>query len=177
MPMIREESEPRILVPVDGSEGSDAAVIKAGELALALGGRLDILHVSYFDSLTDAEEDSWLPDAVAGAVGEEQRSVIRHSLALLPKEVTAESWQRTGTPATEILKFAQEQEVCLIVIGGRGLGLMESLFLGSVSRKVVEASKISVLVVKAGEHHQPQPEEKASILPEISRFLKGTLGR
>lgn len=177
VPMVREEKEPRILVPVDGSEGSDAAVVKAGELALALGGCLDILHVSYFDSTTDAEEDSWLPDIVAGAVGKEQRSVIRHSLELLPPEVTVESWQRTGTPATEILKFAQEQHDSLIVIGGRGLGLMEGLFLGSVSQKVVEESRISVLVVKAGEQHQPEPEEKASILPDISRFLKETLGK
>ena len=59
----------RILVPVDGSEGSAQAVALAADLALATDCTLDILHVSYFDSKTDSQADSWLPDEVAGAVG------------------------------------------------------------------------------------------------------------
>ena len=66
----------RILVPVDGSEGSGQAVALAGELALATGCTLDILHVSYFDSSTDSQSDSWLPEEVAGAVGCQQQEVL-----------------------------------------------------------------------------------------------------
>ena len=45
----------RILVPVDGSGASDQAVRFAAILADATGASVDILHVSYFDSSTDAE--------------------------------------------------------------------------------------------------------------------------
>ena len=56
----------RILVPVDGSGASDQAVRFAAILADATGASVDILHVSYFDSSTDADEVSWLPECVAG---------------------------------------------------------------------------------------------------------------
>ena len=63
-------------MPVDGSEGSAQAVALAGELALSTGCTLDILHVSYFDSSTDSQADSWLPDEVAGDVGNRQQEVL-----------------------------------------------------------------------------------------------------
>ena len=175
--MVRNDEKPRLLVPVDGSDSSDAAVEKAAELALALNAGLDILYVSYFDSSTDAEEDSWLPDIVSGAVGEEQRSVIERAMSHVPEGVDAKCWQRTGNPAAEIMKLAEELHSCLIVIGGRGLGLMEGLLLGSVSHQIIEESKISVLVVKAGEHLQPPEENKEqdSFLPDfsgLSRLVK-----
>ena len=58
----------RILVPVDGSGASDQAVRFAAILADATGASVDILHVSYFDSSTDADEVSWLPECVAGPI-------------------------------------------------------------------------------------------------------------
>ena len=56
----------RILVPVDGSAGSDKAVDTAVLLAEASGAAIDLLYVSYFDSGTDDAlgQVSWLPDSV-----------------------------------------------------------------------------------------------------------------
>ena len=70
----------RILVPVDGSDGAAQAVALAADLALATDCTLDILHVSYFDSKTDSQADSWLPDEVAAS---SRKCWTRHERACL----------------------------------------------------------------------------------------------
>ena len=44
----------RILVPVDGSASSDAAVRFAAQTARSMRAQIDVLYVSYFDHATDA---------------------------------------------------------------------------------------------------------------------------
>jgi nucleotide-binding universal stress UspA family protein len=53
-----------------------------------------------------------------------------------------------GDPADEILRYAEEAGADLIVTGSRGLGGLKGLFLGSVSRKLVEGAKCPCLIVK-----------------------------
>lgn len=53
-----------------------------------------------------------------------------------------------GDPAEEILRHADDQGVDLIVVGSRGLGDLRSLFLGSVSHKLIADGKCPCLVVK-----------------------------
>ena len=55
----------RILVPVDASDTSRRALQFAANLAEEMGSKLDVLHVTYFTSETDAQEESWLPDAIS----------------------------------------------------------------------------------------------------------------
>lgn len=173
---VKSEKEPRFLVPVDGSECAGLAVETAGELARAVNGRLDILHVSYFDSATDAaeDEDSWLPEIVTSAAGKEHESSLEQAKLHVPKDVPAQYWQRTGVPAEEILKLAQELESSLIVVGGRGLSVMQGFLLGSVSQQLLEESRISVLVVKEG-REQADKKESGSLLPDVSSRLSNII--
>ncbi|HEX9770312.1 MAG TPA: universal stress protein [Kiloniellales bacterium] len=53
-----------------------------------------------------------------------------------------------GDPADEILRYAEPNGIDLIATGSRGLGGLKSLFLGSVSHKLVENAKCPCLVVK-----------------------------
>ena len=54
---------------------------------------------------------------------------------------------RSGDAATEILEYADAQDVNLIVTGSRGLSSVKGWLLGSVSRKLIYHSKCSVLVI------------------------------
>ena len=54
---------------------------------------------------------------------------------------------RSGDAATEILQYAEAQEVNLIVTGSRGLSAVQGWLLGSVSRKLIYHSRCSVLVI------------------------------
>ena len=54
-----------------------------------------------------------------------------------------------GDAAKEIINYAKENQIALIVCGSRGLSPFKGWLLGSVSRKLVHYSECSVLVVKA----------------------------
>ncbi|MGB9521768.1 MAG: universal stress protein [Anaerolineales bacterium] len=55
---------------------------------------------------------------------------------------------KRGDAATEILQYAKEKQVDLIVAGSRGLSRVSAWLLGSVSRKIIHYAKCSVLVVR-----------------------------
>jgi nucleotide-binding universal stress UspA family protein len=53
-----------------------------------------------------------------------------------------------GDAATEIMDYAITEQIDLIVAGSRGMSNFKSLWVGSVSRKLVHYSECSVLIVK-----------------------------
>jgi len=53
-----------------------------------------------------------------------------------------------GDPAEEVLRHAENNGVDLIVAGSRGLGNLRSLFLGSVSHKLIADGNCPCLIVK-----------------------------
>ena len=139
----------RILVPVDGSDASLKALDTAVLLARASGAVLDILTVAYFASETDTEHlVSWLPESVTRPIGPVVHEALSHAEAHVRGVVPYELHERTGTPAEEILRFAEEHGREPIVIGGRGLGRVEGLLFGSVSQEVTEQAKGTEIVVK-----------------------------
>jgi nucleotide-binding universal stress UspA family protein len=138
----------RILVPVDGSEGSNRAIAMASAIAEGTGATLYLLHVSYFDRTTDDVTESWLPSSITAPAGREEEEILTRARQLIPDTVTVECHHRTGTPAEEILSFTEEHHVDLIVIGGRKLGLVEGFFAGSVSREILKSAPVSVLLAR-----------------------------
>lgn len=53
-----------------------------------------------------------------------------------------------GRPAIQIVKYANNNNVDLIIIGNRGIGAFKKLVMGSVSEEISNDSKCSVLIVK-----------------------------
>ncbi len=53
-----------------------------------------------------------------------------------------------GDAATEIMDYVRSKQIDLIVTGSRGFGNLKSIWVGSVSRKLVHYSDCSVLIVK-----------------------------
>ena len=139
----------RILVPVDGTENSDHVVDVAVSLAQVLKGSLDILFVSYFDSDTDDfREDSWLPASVAGPTFKEVDAALERAHVRVPSTVPVVLHHETGVPARQILSFLREHETDMVVLGGRGLGVVQGFLMGSVSQQVIEEAPCAVVVVK-----------------------------
>ncbi|MFQ5559283.1 MAG: universal stress protein [Nitrospinota bacterium] len=68
---------------------------------------------------------------------EEEKKVLK------PKTVILQ-----GTPFLEIINFAKEKEIDLIVIATHGRTGLDHVFFGSVSEKVVRKASCSVYVVK-----------------------------
>ena len=134
-----------ILVPVDGSEGADRAIEKAVMLAQTCGAKLNFLYVANINQLAI---NAVLSDAILDSVTKAGNVILDRALEMVPAGVAKESFSDTGSPAVVILDFAETNDIDLIVMGSRGLGVVKGVLLGSVSQYVVEQSKCPVLVVK-----------------------------
>ena len=134
-----------ILVPVDGSEGADRAIEKAVMLAQICAAKLNFLYVANINQLAI---NAVLSDAILDSVTKAGNVILDRALEMVPEGVAKESFSDTGAPAVVILDFAETNDIDLIVMGSRGLGVVKGVLLGSVSQYVVEQSKCPVLVVK-----------------------------
>ena len=134
-----------ILVPVDGSEGSDRAVTEAISIAEACEAKLNFLYVANINQLAI---NACLSDAILEAVTKAGNVVLDRAMEMVPSGIEKEAFSETGSPAVVILDFATSNDMDLIVMGSRGLGLFKGALIGSVSQKVVEESPIPVMVIK-----------------------------
>ena len=134
-----------ILVPVDGSEGSDRAIAEAVELAQACSAKVNFLYVANINQLAI---NGCLSDAILDAVTKAGNVILDRAMEMVPAGVEKEAFSETGSPAVIILDFADNHPTDLIVMGSRGLGVVKGVLLGSVSQYLVEQSKCPVLVVK-----------------------------
>ncbi len=86
------------------------------------------------------------------AVFEEARKQLPESLRSGVQTITGSHDARHG-----IVTAADEWGAELIVVGARGLGTLERMLLGSVSRAVVHAAKVPVWVARAGKKNLGHP--------------------
>lgn len=139
----------KLLVAVDGSKHSKRALAMAKEIGKAFESEITVVYVmedikkppyttmnKYHSQLHDTfeVEGHKMLDAALESFKDYGHNVGK----LLLK----------GSPGNEIVKESENGNYDLIIIGSRGLGAISRFMLGGVSNKVVNKSKISVLVVK-----------------------------
>ncbi|HZH92950.1 MAG TPA: universal stress protein [Tissierellaceae bacterium] len=135
----------KILVPIDGSDCSKKALMKAKDLGKAFGSHITILTI--IDSIRYLDMDFKF-DAVRDGIDLSKQLLVTalEDFKDYPGEV--ETLYKTGDVAEEIIDVAEEGGFDLIVMGSRGLGVFSRTILGSVSHKVIQHSKTTVMVVK-----------------------------
>jgi nucleotide-binding universal stress UspA family protein len=140
----------KILVAVDFSESSIAALRYATFLAEGSGATLTLVHA--------VEPCIYPEDLSAGRTGAEvdARWIKEHTERMETLEKTIKSDISTtvivvkGKPWTQIVQVAQSQNADLVVIGRHGqTGLKEAL-MGSTGERVVRHTERPVLVVHGG---------------------------
>ena len=134
-----------ILVPVDGSEGSDRAITHAISMAEVCNAKLNFLYVANINQLAI---NACLSDAILEAATKAGNVILDRAMAMMTTGIEKDAFSETGSPAVVILDFATSNNTDLIVMGSRGLGIVKGVLLGSVSQYIVEQSKCPVLVVK-----------------------------
>ena len=151
-----------VLVPTDFSECSDAAVRYGFALAKAFDAKLHLLHVIQ-DPYTQPWGAEALPMAIGDLVSEWQAQAQKRLDATVPpadrdRVVTA---CKVAAPYSEILRYANEQKIDLIVLGTHGRGPMAHMLLGSVAEKVVRRAPCPVLTVRHPQHEFVEDEVTA----------------
>lgn len=103
-------------------------------------------------------------------VADEKAIAIRHLSESLERVrslgFTAAGSLGTGWPANDLLEYAQNLEADLLVVGARGIGVMERLTMGSVSAHVARHAP-AALVAHAHAHPLDEGASEESHGPEI----------
>ncbi len=140
-----------VLVPVDGGDCTVSAVHKAREMADFSQARLVILNVydmpamrTYLDF-----ERSFVESNVLKEMRAHSRKILETARAVIPDfdDYRVKLVSLEGDPATEIINYADENEVDLIVMGSYGMGTLRRLILGSVAHKVLVNANSPVLII------------------------------
>ena len=154
--MEQEAIKQPIVLAVDGSEHSDRAAAFAGQLSEWSGEVVDILHVVHEPDVIPASvmrEYSNLEhvyvsqrdmlENVGTQIVENAAQVVRSNGGQVGHaEVTV------GRAAPEIAAYADRVNAHSIVMGRRGLGDIEGLFLGSVSHRVGHLSHRTLITTE-----------------------------
>jgi nucleotide-binding universal stress UspA family protein len=127
------------LVAVDGSDNALRAVVhaarQAGELKACA---LHLVHVQHWLSKEAAETElaprAWLATARARALLDAQDQPWRLHVVM-------------GDPADQIMALAVRLGCSGIVVGNRGLSVVENLLFGSVTKKLMQLSGPPLVVV------------------------------
>jgi nucleotide-binding universal stress UspA family protein len=142
-----------ILVPTDYSENAAAALATAAQLAKEMGASLTVLHVMPESALRTAVKEGWLtPDdddeTVARKAREHHERKLGESLATLGDSAASfDCVLLQGDPPREIVRFANERNFDLVVMGRRGRTVAD-VVLGSAAERVVRHANCPVMIVK-----------------------------
>ena len=136
-----------ILCPTDFSESAENAFNYAISLARKYGAKIHLLHV--VEPFTYTTEFGLDYSAQYREIEVYAKKLLDESVESFKKNnLDVEGTLLLGRPFVEIIKFAEQKKVSLIVMGTHGRTGIEHALLGSVAEKVVRKSPCPVLTVK-----------------------------
>jgi nucleotide-binding universal stress UspA family protein len=138
----------RILVPVDFSPCSAAALQYAANLAEQLDAQVDVLHVWQSPQLAFA--DGTIPPLTVFAHTQAGQAMSTFLEELEAGGMPADRVRgrlASGDAATRILEVAEEGGYDLIVMGRHGRGRLQHFLVGSVTEKVSRKAPTPVLTL------------------------------
>lgn len=166
-----------ILVAVDFSTGSRAALEQAARIARLQGGKLHILHVvdsASVAALAASRESSY--ESQARAATEGARTSLHAWLAQSEIPVNIEITLAIGNPLHEILGHVRSLQAGLLVAGIAGTG-ESAAGAGSVSGKLARKSPSRVLLVRSNHPHAFQKIVACIDFSETSREVAAAAHR
>ena len=153
----------KILVPLDGSDLAAKVLSQAEDLARVYNAQLVLLTVG---SAEVGEIGESSPEAATEAVARlpAVKYLQQTAAALQAKNLNATWVYKQGTPAHEIMAYAADRQMDLIIMATPGAGEIAWL-LGSVAQRVVSHAPVPVLLIRV---LPPKPPEHKSELDYFS---------
>lgn len=145
----------KILLAVDGSACSDAAVAEVGHRPWPPGSSVKVLTA--FELPTPPTPEAWaVPlnyfEEMDVALRKQAENIVDRAIQKLKpnlgETVSLDGQVVPGSPSTVILDEAEAWGADLVIVGSHGYRAWERFLLGSVSQPVVSHAKCSVEVVR-----------------------------
>ena len=147
------------MIATDGSDCSKLAANKGTELARLSGGTVYAVHVvptaylfpmdgDYFSSM--GINPYWEPtyETMYEALNKQGQQAVNYVKSLGEKKgVAVEPVLLDGHPADELIRYAEEEGMDIVIMGTHGKKGLDRLLLGSVAENLVRHSKVPIMVV------------------------------
>jgi nucleotide-binding universal stress UspA family protein len=153
---------PSIVCPIDFSDTSRTALNYAAAIAETVGARL--LVVSVDDPLLASAAESAGFSSLNEETEDELRRFVMQTVVTPSSRAALDFVVRTGKPAPEILRIAQEAGSRLIVMSSQGRSGLGKAFFGSTTERVLRETTIPVLVT-------PRDAKQGASMSDMSRRL------
>ncbi|ELZ13386.1 UspA domain-containing protein [Haloterrigena salina JCM 13891] len=133
-----------VLIPTDGSDGTRQSIDHGMAIAQQFGATIHALSVVPEGPLGTLQSDT----AIAAA----DRAVERVEREATRKGVEVVTAVEQGVPHEEILEYADEHDVDMIVMGTQGRTGLDRVLVGSVTERVVRMADVPVVTVRLTEN-------------------------
>jgi nucleotide-binding universal stress UspA family protein len=157
-----------ILVPLDGSRLAEWALPAAINIARRQAARLELVTidrvrptVSGIDGLTFSDGDEAWSSAAEDEALTYLTELARRIQALHPVQVKSTVRAGLESAPDQLVAYAHDADIDLIVMATHGYGLFKRFWLGSVADAVARHSRIATLLVR------PQPDAAADLTGQI----------
>ena len=147
-----------ILVPTDGSAAAKSAISHAVDIAATREATIHALYVIPTDELRFRPKSDAVKKLEAGQFDEYPDAHTRaknatHDVIAAATEANVEATEAivAGTPHTEIVDYARENDIDLIVMGSHGHSGVGRLLLGSTTERVIRKTSVPVLTTDVTE--------------------------
>lgn len=149
----------QILVPTDFSENSETAGQYARALAQTFQADLHLMHVLEDPYAASFDEVSFVPPP---DFYEDIERLTRERLTRLladwePLRPHVEIVASRGSAFVEIIRYAKDHCIDLIVLGTHGRGPIAHMLMGSVAERIVRKAPCPVLTVRHPQHQFVMP--------------------
>lgn len=135
-----------ILLAADGSQNSIRAAKEA--LKIAQINAETVVTIIFIIDMEKAKTDVLHSSSIESLYMERRRKLVPIEELFNEHQVRYKVEIIHGSPGPEIIKFANTQNVDLVVIGSRGLNSLQEMVLGSVSHKVMKRVQCPAMLVK-----------------------------
>ena len=148
---MKSEFYRNIVIATDGSENSKKAISYGIGIARLSGATVHTLYVVDTSTFSSIPMDGGWEEMYEVLRKEGERAVSKVKKLGEASGVNVRDAVLEGHPSSEIITFAENNNVDLIVVGTLGKTGLDRFLMGSVAEKVMRSSKIPVLIVRGEE--------------------------